>query len=96
MPYGRYRAVEEKDEYFDFVSMLSIEDVEGVTFIQDERGGVIEITPTGKNIIYGANIINKIEVLINPKTGSNVLKVLLVLVLIGSLYYFYKKNIIKH
>ncbi len=74
IPYGTYRAVEGDDRYFDFVSMLSIEDVPGVEFKQDFKGGLIIISPTGKDIIYGANIINKIKSpIMNSKTGRNVL-----------------------
>lgn len=71
LPYGTYRAVEGEDEYFDFVSMLNIEDIPGVTFKKDEIGGIIEIVPTGTDIIYGVNVVNKIKVPVdNPPTTS--------------------------
>ncbi len=72
VPYGTYRAREGEDDYFSFVSMIEIEEVLGVTFTEDEMGGTITITPTGKDIIYGANITNKIEILPkNPETKTN-------------------------
>ncbi len=95
IPYGTYRAVEVDDQYFDFVSMLSIEDVPGVQFKQDSRGGLIIISPTGKDIIYGANIINKINSpIINPKTGRNILFIfeVLLLVVLTLCYIRYEKN----
>ena len=97
LPYGTYKAVEKEDDYFDFVSMLSIEDIPGVTFTEDGRGGIITISPTGNNILFGANIINKIERIINPQTIPNLLFVILLfMITIGMLvyvnYHFYQKN----
>ena len=83
IPYGTYRAVEEDDQYFDFVSMLNIEDVPGVQFRQDSKGGVIIISPTGEDIVYGVHVINKIEAtLVNPNTGRNILLLLGVLTVV--------------
>ncbi len=72
VPYGTYRAREGEDDYFDFVSMIEIEEVLGVTFKQDSRGGTITISPTGKDIVYGAKVTNKITVPVkNPETKTN-------------------------
>jgi hypothetical protein len=72
VPYGTYRAREGEDEYFDFVNMIEIEEVLGVTFKQDSRGGTITITPTGQDIVYGAKVTNKITVPVkNPETKTN-------------------------
>jgi hypothetical protein len=97
LPYGTYRAVEKEDDYFDFVSMLSIEDIPGVTFTEDGRGGIITISPTGNNILFGANIINKIEKIINPETLPNIIIIILLFMFtIGMLVYinyqFYQKQ----
>ncbi|MGN1371851.1 MAG: Cna B-type domain-containing protein [Candidatus Coprovivens sp.] len=71
LPYGTYRAVEAEDEHFLFVNMLNIEDIPGVTFIVEENGGFIKIEPTGENIIYGVNVVNRIRATgVNPETKS--------------------------
>lgn len=71
LTYGTYRAVEGEDEYFDFVNMINIEDIPGVTFKEDEKGGIIEIVPTGDDIVYGVNVVNKITMpVVNPPTSS--------------------------
>ena len=83
VPYGTYRAREGEDEYFNFVSMLEIEEVQGVTFTEDEMGGTITIVPTGKDIIYGANIINKITIPVkNPETKTNNKAIIISLILL--------------
>ncbi len=96
LPYGTYRAIRGEDEYFDFVSMLNIEDIPGVTFIEEENGGVIKIEPTGQNIIYGVNIVNKIETPVqnpNTKNGKYNYISIIILIILSSLitYYSYKK-----
>ena len=98
VPYGTYRAREGEDKYFSFVSMLEIEEVLGVTFKPDSMGGTITIVPTGKDIIYGANIINKITTPVkNPETKSgkkaviiSIMLLLLVSIIGTKLYKEYK------
>lgn len=97
LPYGTYRAVQHKDKYFDFVNMINIDDHPNVIFTEDERGGIIEIVPTGEDIIYGINIINKISMPIeNPETNSGFKVIIIgVLVLLLSsilIYINYQKN----
>ncbi len=72
IPYGDYQAVEGEDEIFEFVSMESISQVLGVSFTPGPNGGTISIRPTGDNIIYGANIINRITVPIEEETPGQV------------------------
>ncbi len=87
VPYGTYRAREGVDKYFDFVSMIEIEEVLGVTFTQDEMGGTITISPTGKDIVYGAQITNKIEIPVkNPetKTTNNIIYIAIIALLINA------------
>ena len=94
VPYGTYIAREGEDEYFNFVSMIEIEEVLGVTFTEDEMGGIITISPTGKDIIYGVNITNKIEYdAPTPITAANRNYLLIILfIIISSLVclYLYK------
>ena len=91
--YGKYRA-REGDKYFNFVDMVEIEAVSGVTFTEDEMGGIITISPTGKDIIYGVNITNKIEYdAPTPITAANRNYLLIILfIIISSLVclYLYK------
>lgn len=78
--YGTYRAIEGEDEYFDFVEMLGIVEIPGVSFKEDENGGIITIKPTGEDITYGVNIINKIEEpASNPNTTNNSSKIIIVI-----------------
>ena len=100
LPYGEYRAVEDKDNLFEFVSMESIAEVPGVEFIPGLNGGTIAIKPTGSNIIYGANIINRINTrsisdeLENPNTGSKIVITMIVLILslLTAFIFKYKIN----
>ena len=87
IPYGDYRALEGKDDIFEFVSMESIGDVLGVKFTPGKNGGIISISPTGQDIIYGANITNKITApMKNPNTSSRtILLVTSVILLVVSL-----------
>lgn len=96
LPYGTYRAIRGEDKFFDFVSMLNIEDIPGVTFIEEKNGAVIKIEPAGQNIIYGVNIVNKIEMPVqnpNTKNGKYNCISIIILVILSSLitYYLYKK-----
>ncbi len=95
VPYGTYRAREGEDKYFDFVSMIEIEEVLGVTFKRDEMGGTITISPTGKDIVYGAQITNKIEIPVNnPETKSSSFLIPLLIVAVIAIitsYYSVKK-----
>mgnify|MGYP002620129914 CR=1 FL=1 len=99
IPYGDYVAIEGKDDLFDFVSMTSIGDVLGVTFTPSENGGLISIRPVGNNIIYGANIINKIEApQVNPKTGESIKHIILFTLILSIaiiilIFSFYNKRI---
>ena len=91
LPYGTYRALQKDDEYFDFVKMINLEDVPGVKFTEDARGGIIEIEPTGKDIIYGVNIVNKITMPVKnveTTTGSNII-IMLIIGLISALIIRY-------
>ena len=91
LPYGTYRALQKDDEYFDFVKMINLEDVPGVKFTEDARGGIIEIEPTGKDIIYGVNIVNKITMPVknvDTDTGSNI-NIMLIIGLISALIIRY-------
>ena len=76
--------------------MNEIEAVNGVTFKEDEDGGTITITPTGKDILYGVNIVNKIEYEPStPITSANRNFILIYLLLIVSIFiglYVYKKK----
>ena len=81
IPYGEYKAVEGDDKLFKFVDMLEIEEVNGVKFERRGNEGYITIETTGNNIIYGAKIINKIEVPIkNPKTGISIIVACILLI----------------
>ena len=96
VPYGTYRAREGEDKYFDFVSMVEITEVLGVTFTQDERGGTITISPTGQDIVYGAHITNKIEYAKeNPNTSTSKSNLIfyILLIAISTLIgiYFYRR-----
>ena len=103
--YGTYRAVEKDDRYFAFAHMLEIQSVLGVKFTPDNNGGTITISPTGSNIIYGTNVVNKITPLNNkeknPNTNSLNIVVTFFILLVSliitvSLYiYLNKKRIIK-
>ena len=94
--YGTYKAREGFDKLFTYVSMSEIEKIDGVSFVEDENGGTITITPTGKDIIYGANIINKIEYEpATPITSANRNYIVIYLLLIMSIFiglYVYKKK----
>ncbi len=95
LPYGTYRALQKDDEYFDFVKMINLEDVPGVKFTEDETGGIIEIEPTGKDIIYGINVVNKITIpKENPETenGISIKIIILVLLLNIFIYKSFKKK----
>jgi hypothetical protein len=102
LPYGDYQAVEGEDEIFEFVSMESISQVLGVSFTPGANGGTISIRPTGDNIIYGANIINKILVpeddtqgLVNPNTNNkNVVLLVVALIVSAALitFAYFKMN----
>ena len=93
IPYGEYRAVVGKDKLFEFVDMMSIEKVQGVSFKKVGNEGYITIKPTGKDIIFGAKIVNKIKVSIkNPKTGFNWLILLIIIIPIVSLYLVKNKK----
>lgn len=84
IPYGDYKAIEGEDDIFEFVSMESISNVMGVTFTPSANGGIISIRPTGQNIIYGANIINKIAAPIpNPNTKSGIKILIIILMITG-------------
>ena len=84
IPYGDYKAIEGEDDFFEFVSMKSISNVMGVTFTPSANGGIISIRPTGQNIIYGANIINKIAAPIpNPNTKSGIKILIIILMITG-------------
>ena len=89
LPYGRYRAIETDDDHFSFVQMLSVMDIDGVDFVSDDYGGIITISPTGSNIVYGANVINKISMpIVNPSTsGMNIsyFFILFIISLLGGL-----------
>ena len=95
IPYGEYKAVEGEDKLFDFVDMLSIEEVNGVQFKRVGKEGYITIRPTGEDIVFGARIINKISPpMENPNTGLFIeIMIILVLLLpiIYSLYMVSKK-----
>ncbi len=96
MPYGDYQAVEGEDDIFEFVSMESISQVLGVSFTPGPNGGTISIRPTGNNIIYGANIINKILIpeeetpgQVNPNTNNkNVVLLVVALIVSAALIVF--------
>ena len=95
LPYGTYRAVEGEDEYFLFVNMLNIEDIPGVTFTEEKNGGLIKIEPTGEDIIYGVNVINKIKApFVNPETKSGTITILVgvFIILIVCIVYFMRKK----
>ena len=79
LPYGTYRVVQEENEYFDFVKMVNMKEVTGVIFKGESLGCVIEFVPTGEDIIYGVNVINKITMPAeNPPTDSrNILNLIL-------------------
>ena len=80
IPYGKYKVKVGKDKLFEFVDMFSIEDVNGVSFKKLNNEMYISIEPTGDNIIYGAKIVNKINLPIeNPKTGINIVITIVVL-----------------
>ncbi len=84
LPYGTYRAIIGKDEYFEFVNMSNIEDIPGVTYQEDEQGGIIIIEPNGKDIIYGVKVLNKITMPIeNPNTNSNIIIRMIILFVIS-------------
>ena len=83
IPYGDYKAVVGKDKLFEFVDMLSIKEVNGVSFKKIGKEGYISIKPTGENIIFGAKIINKIvPPIANPKTGINIIFIIVLVLLI--------------
>lgn len=95
LPYGTYKAVEGEDEYFSFVNMLNIEDIPGVTFTEEENGGLIKIEPTGEDIIYGVNVTNKIKAPgVNPETKSGRITILvgLFVILVVCMVYFIGKK----
>ena len=97
LPYGTYRALQKDDEYFDFVKMINLEDVPGVKFTEDEMGGIIEIEPTGKDIIYGVNIVNKITMPVknvDTDTGSNVFIMIIIGIITATImrYLFLAKK----
>ena len=110
LPYGTYKATEEYDDFFSFISMLSINNVDGIDYKENERGAIITITPTGNNIIYGLNIINKIsyiapivdeierEINLNPntKTGIQIILILLFTILLATIIYYVSKRINKY
>ena len=84
LPYGRYRAIETDDDHFSFVTMLSVMNIDGVDFQSDDYGGIITITPTGENIIYGANVINKIAMpIVNPSTNGMNVSIYLILFILS-------------
>ncbi len=93
LTYGTYRAMIGEDKYFDFVNMLNIEEVPGVTYKEDEYGGTITITPTGKDIIYGVKVLNKITKPIeNPETSSGIFAIIIItIVSLLSLVLMYSK-----
>ncbi len=92
IPYGDYKAVVGKDKLFEFVDMLSIKEVNGVSFKKIGKEGYISIKPTGENIIFGAKIINRIVPPINnPKTGFSWL-ILLVFILPVISFYLVKNK----
>ncbi len=83
IPYGEYKAIVGKDKLFEFVDMLSIKDVNGVSFKKIGNEGYISIKPTGDNIVFGAKIINKIVSPVNnPKTGINIIFIIAFVLLI--------------
>ncbi len=93
IPYGEYKAVVGKDKLFEFVDMMSIEEVQGVSFKKVGNEGYITIKPTGKDIIFGAKIVNKIKVsLKNPKTGFSWLILLIIIIPIVSFYLVKNKK----
>ena len=95
IPYGTYKAVESDDIVFEFFDMMSIENVNGVTFKKEGKTGYITINPTGEDIIYGAKIINKIKALIsNPKTIRNLVYVVVCLLISYFVIFLFYKNII--
>ena len=95
IPYGTYKAVESDDIVFEFFDMMSIENVNGVTFKKEGKTGYITINPTGEDIIYGAKIINKIKALIsNPKTIRNLVYVVVCLLISYFVLFLFYKNII--
>ncbi len=110
LPYGTYKATEEYDDFFSFISMLSINNVDGIDYKENERGAIITITPTGNNIIYGLNIINKIsyiapivdeierEINLNPntKTGIQIILIILFTILLATIIYYVSKRINKY
>ena len=66
--------------------MESISEVLGVKFTPGKNGGIISIRPTGQNIIYGANITNKITApMKNPNTGTSKIIFIAFLLMILSL-----------
>lgn len=97
LPYGTYRALQKDDEYFDFVKMINLEDVPGVKFTEDETGGIIEIEPTGEDIIYGVNIVNKITMPVknvDTDTGSNIIIMMIIGIITAAImrYLFLAKK----
>ena len=90
IPYGEYKAVEGDDNLFDFVDMLSIEEVNGVSFRREGNEGYISIRPTGENIVFGAKIVNKIIPPINnPNTGIVIELLILFILLLPIIYSLY-------
>ena len=97
LPYGTYRALQKDDEYFDFVKMINLEDVPGVKFTEDATGGIIEIEPTGEDIIYGVNIVNKITMPVknvDTDTGSNIIIIMIIGIITAAImrYLFLAKK----
>ena len=90
IPYGDYKAVEGEDNLFDFVDMLSIEEVNGVRFRRVGNEGYISIRPTGEDIVFGAKIVNKITAPIdNPNTGVIIEMIILLALLLPISYSLY-------
>lgn len=96
IPYGNYKVVEGEDKLFQLVDILSIEEVNGVSFRKEGNEGYITIKPTGENISFGVKLINKIDIPINnPKTSNSlktIIKITIVIISIISYLYITKKK----
>ena len=95
IPYGKYEAVQGKDELFEFVDMTSLGKVLGVSFERVGNKGIITVIPTGEDIIFGAQLVNKIAAPNeNPPTtigiGKSIFLSLAILILFAFIMYVIK------
>jgi hypothetical protein len=77
--------------------MINLEDVPGVSFTEDARGGIIKIAPTGEDIIYGVNVVNKISMPVKnveTTTGSNIIIMMIIGIITAAImrYLFLAKK----